>query len=48
MGRYNFDEVETDEGEEIIDSGSREFDRRNAAQPKQSPIRRKNKWKKKG
>ena len=42
MGRYNIDEVETEEGDQIFDGGSRRFARRNADQPKRSPIRRKN------
>jgi hypothetical protein len=44
MGRYNIDIVDTEEGEEIFGNGSRRFDRRNADQPKQSPIRRKYRW----
>jgi len=43
MNRYNFDEVETDEGDQILDSGYRRFAKRPVDQPRQSPIRRKNK-----
>jgi hypothetical protein len=43
MSRYNIDEVETDEGDQILDGGSREFAKMNADQPKRSPIRRKSK-----
>ncbi len=44
MGRYNIDIADTEEGEEIYGDGSRRSDRRKADQPKQSPIRRKDKW----
>ena len=43
MSRYNIDEVETDEGDQILDDSSREFAKMNADQPKRSPIRRKSK-----
>jgi hypothetical protein len=43
MGRYNIDEAETDEGDQILNGGSRRFAERNADQPKRSPIRRKSK-----
>ena len=43
MGRYNIDQVETDEGDQIFDGGNRRFAKRNADQPKRSPFRRKNK-----
>ena len=43
MSRYNIDEVETDEGDQILGGGSRPFAKRNADQPKRSPIRRKSK-----
>ena len=43
MSRYITDEIETDEGDQIFDSGSRQFAKRNADQPKRSPIRRKSK-----
>ena len=43
MSRYNIDEVETDEGDQILDDGSRGSAKRDADQPKRSPIRRKSK-----
>jgi hypothetical protein len=43
MSRYNIDEIETDEGDQISDGGSRRIAERNADQPKRSPIRRKSK-----
>jgi len=43
MSRHNFDEVETDEGDQILDSGYRQFAKRPVDQPRQSPIRRKDK-----
>jgi hypothetical protein len=43
MGRYNIEEVETDEDDQIFDSGNRRFAERRADQPKRSPIRRKDK-----
>jgi hypothetical protein len=43
MSRYNIDEVESDEGDQIFDGGRRRVSERNADQPKRSPIRRKSK-----
>ena len=43
MSRYYIDEVETDEGDQILDSGYRRFAKRQFDQPRQSPIRRKDK-----
>ena len=43
MSRYNIDEVETDEGDQIFDGGRRRSAERNSDQPKRSPIRRKSK-----
>ena len=43
MSRYNIDEVETDEGDQNLDSSSRGSANRDADQPKRSPIRRKSK-----
>ena len=43
MSRYNFGEVETDEGDQTLDSGYRQFAKRPVDQPRWSPIRRKNK-----
>ena len=43
MGRYKIFDVETDEGDQTFDGGSRRFAIRNADQPKRSPIRRKSK-----
>ena len=44
MGPYNSDDVEKDEGDQILGGGNRRFAKRNADQPKRSPIRRKDKW----
>jgi hypothetical protein len=43
MSRYKFDEVETDEDDQISDSGHRQFSKRPVDQPRWSPIRRKDK-----
>jgi hypothetical protein len=44
MGPYNSDDVEKDEGDQTLGGGNRRFAKRNADQPKRSPIRRKDKW----
>lgn len=41
MNRYYIDEVETDEGDQILDSGHQRFAKRHVDPPRQSPIRRK-------
>ena len=41
MSRYKFDEVETDEGDQNLESGNRQFAKRPVDQPRRSPIRRK-------
>lgn len=43
MSRYKFDEVETDDGDQILDSGYRQSAKRPVDQPRRSPIRRKDK-----
>jgi len=43
MSRYNFDEVETDDGDQILDRDYRQFAKRPVDQPRRSPIRRKDK-----
>jgi hypothetical protein len=43
MSRYKFDEVETDEGDQNLESGNRQFAKRPVDQPRRSPIRRKDK-----
>ena len=45
MSRYKINEVETDEGDQIFDGGSRRPDKWDVDQPKRSPIRRKDKMK---
>ena len=42
MSRYDFDEVELDEGDQILNSGYRRFEMRHVDQPRRLPIRRKN------
>ena len=44
MGRYNIHKVEMQEDDQIFDGGNRGFAKREADQPKRSPIRRKDKW----
>jgi len=41
MSRHYVDEVETDEGDQILDSGRQRFDKRQIDKPRRSPIRRK-------
>jgi hypothetical protein len=43
MSQYNFGEVETDEVDQLLDSGYRQFAKSPVDQPRWSPIRRKNK-----
>jgi len=43
MGRFNIEEVEIEEDDQIFENGYRRFAKRDADQPKRSPIRRKDK-----
>jgi hypothetical protein len=43
MGRYYFDEVETDEGDQILERGHGLIAKNQVDQPRRSPIRRKDK-----
>ncbi len=43
MGRYHIDEVEIEKDDQTLESDNRGFAKRGADQPRQSPIRRKNK-----
>jgi hypothetical protein len=43
MGRFDIEEVEIEEDDQIIDKGYRRFAKRDADQPRRSPIRRKDK-----
>jgi hypothetical protein len=43
MGRYPIDEVEIEKDDQTLESDNRGFAKRGADQPRQSPIRRKNK-----
>ena len=43
MGRYNIDEVEMVEDDQIFDGDNRQFAKEEVDQPKRSPIRRKDK-----
>ena len=43
MGRYYIDEAEIEEADQIVDGGYRRFAIKAADQPRQSPIRRKDK-----
>jgi len=43
MGRFEIEEVEIEEDDQIIDKGYRRFAKRDADQPRRSPIRRKDK-----
>jgi hypothetical protein len=43
MGRFDIEEVEIEEDDQIIDKGYRRFAKRDADQPRWSPIRRKDK-----
>lgn len=43
MSQYKFDEIESDEGDQILGSGYRQFAKRPVDQPRWSPIRRKDK-----
>jgi hypothetical protein len=43
MGRYDIEEVEIEIDNQIVDPDNRRFAKREADQPKRSPIRRKNK-----
>ena len=44
MSRYDFDEMEFDDEQQILNRESRRFAMRQADQPKRSPIRRKDRW----
>lgn len=44
MGRYDIEEVETEDDNQSINSGYRRFTDRDADQPRRSPIRRKDRW----
>ncbi|MGB5748008.1 MAG: hypothetical protein WBM69_13560 [Desulfobacterales bacterium] len=41
MGRFDIEEAEIEEDDQIIDKGYRRFAKRDADQPRRSPIRRK-------
>ena len=43
MGRYDTEEVEIQEDDQIFESGYRRYAKREADQPRRSPIRRKDK-----
>ena len=43
MGRYNIDDVEMVEDDQVFDGGNRQFAKKDVDQPKRSPIRRKDK-----
>lgn len=43
MGRFDIEQVEIEEDDQIIDKGYRRFAKRDADQPRRSPIRRKDK-----
>jgi hypothetical protein len=43
MGRYDIEEVEMEEDNQIVDGSYRRFAERDADQPRRSPIRRKDK-----
>ena len=43
MSRYHIDEVETDEDDQVFGSGYQRSAKRDADQPRRSPIRRKDK-----
>jgi len=44
MGRYDIAQVETEEDDQIFGTDNRRFAKRDADQPKRSPIRRKDRW----
>ena len=44
MGRYDIEEVEIEENDQIFDKDNRRFGKGDADQPRWSPIRRKDKW----
>ena len=44
MDRYDFDELEFDEDEQILNREGRQFSMGQADQPKRSPMRRKDRW----
>lgn len=48
MDRYDGDDVEKDEGDQILGGDNRRFTKRNADQPGRPPIRRKDKWRQEG
>ena len=43
MGRFDIEEVEIEEDDQIFDNGYRRFAKRDADEPRRSPIRRKDK-----
>jgi len=43
MGRYDIEQVETEEDDQVFDGTNRRFAERQFDQPRQSPIRRKDK-----
>ena len=43
MGRFDIEEVEIEEDDQVLDSGNQGYAKRGADQPRRSPIRRKNK-----
>jgi hypothetical protein len=44
MGRYDNAQVETGEDDQILGTDNRQFAKRDADQPKRSPIRKKDRW----
>lgn len=44
MGRYDIEQVETEEDDQIFGTDNRRFAKRHGDQPKRSPIRRKDRW----
>ena len=44
MGRYDIEQVETEEDDQIFDRDNRQFAKSEGDQPKRSPIRKKDRW----
>lgn len=44
MGRYDIEQVEAEEDDQIFGTDNHRFTKREADQPKRSPIRRKDRW----
>ena len=44
MGWYDIEEVEIEEDDQIFDTNNRRFAKRDADEPRRTPIRRKDKW----